>query len=138
MSLDTINFCRYHPHKESIEKCTECGAPICEECITSYVTSFPRSFYRERKVCFPCYCDLMRNFALLWLFTVPVGIFAIYFIATYISELSKVWLPSIVILILLLLLFVSMWNEVKRRNREKEEFFKTLRVTKSEIIRSID
>ncbi len=80
----------------------------------------------------------MRNFALLWLFTVPVGIFAIYFIATYISELSKVWLPSIVILILLLLLFVSMWNEVKRRNREKEEFFKTLRVTKSEIIRSID
>ncbi len=138
MSLDFINFCRFHPRKKSAEKCTECGAPICEECVNSYVAKFPLAFYSERKVCFPCYCDLMRNFALSWLLSVPIGIFAIYFIATYISEWSEAWLPAIVIVTLLLLLFVSTWSEVKRRNQEKEAFFKTLRVTKTEIIRSID
>ena len=80
----------------------------------------------------------MSNFALSWLLSVPIGIFAIYFIATYISEWSEVWLPAIVIVTLLLLLFVSTWGEVKKRNREKEDFFKTLRVTKTEILRSID
>ena len=138
LSLGIINFCRYHPRKESVEKCTECGAPICENCVNSYIARFPRSFYSERKVCFLCYCDLMRNFALFWLLSVPIGIFAIYFIATYISEWSEVWLPAIAIITLLLLLVVSTWSEVKKRNREKEEFFKTLRVTKTEIIRSID
>ena len=138
MSLDTIDFCRFHPHKEAAEKCTECHAPICLDCVTSYVAKFPSYFYKERKVCFPCYCNLMRNSALFWLLTIPIGIFTIYFIATSISEWGEVWLLSIVIISLLLLLFVSTWNEVKRRNQEKEDFFKRLKVTKTEIIRSVD